>query len=379
MNYKIPLFDLNFNKREEKAAVKTIRSGWISTGPRVEEFEKRFSEMTGSRYALATSNCTVALHLSMILSGICSGNEVICPSLTFVATVNSIRYVGAKPVFCDIISHENLNIDPEKIESKITSRTKAIVVMHYAGFPCNMKLIMNVAKKYNLKVIEDSCHALTSDYNGKKLGSIGDIGCFSFFSNKNVSTGEGGMLITNIKKYYEKAKLLRSHGMTTLSYERAQGHAVKYDVLELGYNYRMDDIRAAIGIEQLNKLGKNLVRREYIRNKYLDLMGEIDEIIIPFRGNMNKVSNYIFPVVLKKGISGKRDIIRHILKNNGIQTSVHYDPPVHKMKIYLSNIQLPLTDYVSKSLISLPMYPNLNNGQIRFIVNKFKDAITKIK
>lgn len=216
MQYNIPLFKLNFDEQEEKAVVETIRSRWISTGPKCEELEKTFSEMMGSKFAVSLSNCTSALHLAMVALGIEAGDEVICPSLTFVATVNSIRYVNATPVFCDIKSLEHPNIDAGKIESLITLKTKAIVVVHLAGFPCEMNEIVSIAKKYNLKVIEDACHAPLSEYNGKKLGSIGDVGCFSFFSNKNISTGEGGMIITDNEEVFKRVKLLRSHGMTTL-------------------------------------------------------------------------------------------------------------------------------------------------------------------
>jgi dTDP-4-amino-4,6-dideoxygalactose transaminase len=265
MEYKIPLFDLNFDEAEERAVVDTLRSKWISTGPKTAEFESKFASMLNVPHAVALANCTVALHLAMKLVGIHAGDEVICPSLTFVATANAIRYVDAVPVFADITSYEDLTIDPLDIEKKISKKTKAIVVMHYGGFACDMDRIMAIAKKHELKVIEDACHGPMSEYKGKKLGTIGDIGCFSFFSNKNISTGEGGMLVTNNSEYFERAKLLRSHGMTSLSYERAKGHSTSYDVVDLGYNYRMDDIRASIGITQLDKLEKEFIKRDQIR------------------------------------------------------------------------------------------------------------------
>ncbi len=184
MEYKIPLFDLNFDEAEEKAVIDTLRSKWISTGPKTLEFEREFSSMLDVPYAIALSNCTVALHLAMILSDVKEGDEVICPSLTFVATVNAIRYVKAIPVFADIKSFDDLTIDAEEIEKKITEKTKAIVVMHYGGFACEMDKIMTLASIYSLKVIEDACHGPLSEYKGKKVGTIGDIGCFSFFSIK---------------------------------------------------------------------------------------------------------------------------------------------------------------------------------------------------
>ena len=299
MDYKILLFNLNFDQAEEDAVVETVRSKWISTGPKNAEFEKKFAEMLGAKHAVALSNCTVALHMSLLLNDIKPDDEVICPSLTFVATVNAIRYVNAIPVFADVKSMEDLTIYPDEIEKKITSRTKAIMLMHYGGFACDMKRIMAIAEKYNLKVIEDACHGPMSEYEGKKLGTFGTFGCFSFFSNKNISTGEGGMIITNDDTLHEKAKLIRSHGMTSLSFDRAKGHSTEYDVIELGYNYRMDDIRASIGIVQLDKLENDLKIRAELRAYYEKQLAGIDDIIVPFRGYKDFSSNYIFPIVLK--------------------------------------------------------------------------------
>lgn len=368
MTYKIPLFDLNFDEQEVNAVVKTLRTKWISTGPKCQEFETKFAEMVGSKYAVSLSSCTSALHLAMIILGIKEDDEIICPSLTFVATVNSIRYLNAVPVFCDIQDYDNLNIDPEKIEKLITDKTKAIMVMHYGGFACDMDKIMDIAKKHNLYIIEDACHGPLSEYKSRKLGTMGDIGCFSFFSNKNISTGEGGMLVTNNSEYSEKANLLRSHGMTTLSYQRAEGHAAGYDVIDLGYNYRMDDIRAAIGIVQLEKLDNDLKKRAKIRKYYTDKLSVSGKIIIPFKNHPYFSSNYIFSIILKDSDSQKRDLIRNKLAESGIQTSVHY-PPVHRFKIYEDFYRkLPVTDYAADNLITLPMYSTLNLESVDFTV-----------
>jgi len=372
MNYKIPLFDLNFDEHEEQAVIKTLRSKWISTGPKTVEFENKFSSLLNVKYSVALSNCTVALHLAMKLCDIKEGDEVICPSLTFVATVNAIRYVNAIPVFADIKSYKDLTIDPIDIENKITTKTKAIVVMHYGGFACDMDTLMSLAKKYKLKVIEDACHGPLSKYKGKKLGTIGDVGCFSFFSNKNISTGEGGMLVTNNKEYYEKAKLLRSHGMTSLSYERSKGHSTGYDVVDLGYNYRMDDIRASIGIVQLNKIEEDLKKRAEVRKAYINGLSGIDKIIIPFEDYKEFSSNYIFPIVLKNSTCERRDEIRNKFSEVGIQTSVHY-PAVHKFSIYKEfYIKLPKTNYVTDNLITLPMFGRLKKSNINIILITIK-------
>lgn len=375
MEYKIPLFKLNFGEEEIEAVTETIRSKWISTGPKCEELEKQFVDMFDVKYAVSMSNCTDALHLSCILTDIKPGDEVLCPSLTFAASVNCIKYVGATPVFCDIESLEHINIDPIDIEKKITPKTKAIIVVHMAGFPAHMDEIMAIAKKYNLKVIEDACHGPLSEYKGKKLGTIGDVGCFSFFSNKNISTGEGGMLITNNEEMAKKARLLRSHGMTTMSYHRASGHATSYDIVELGYNFRMDDIRASIGVVQMKKLQNDLDKRINVRNEYLNQLSKIEGIIIPFIDNIEFVSNYIFPIILKDSIVEKRDLIRQKLHEAGIQTSVHY-PGIHRFSIYKDySVELPITEYVTDNEITLPMYASLSFEEIDFIVNTLNTAI----
>lgn len=375
MSYKIPLFDLNFDEKEEQAVLETIQSKWISTGPKTVAFEERFASMLNAKHAVALSNCTVSLHLALKLAGVQSGDEVICPSLTFVATVNSIRYVDAVPVFADVTSYENPTIDPEDIRRKITSKTKAIMVMHYGGFACDMDKIMQIARENNLKVIEDACHGPLSEYKGKKLGTIGDVGCFSFFSNKNISTGEGGMLITNNDEYASRTKLLRSHGMTTMSYERAKGHSTAYDVVELGYNYRMDDIHSSIGLVQLDKIETDLIKRTEVRKLYVKLLSEIPGIIIPFKDYTEFSSNYILPIVLKDGNAEKRDQIRAALAEAGIQTSMHY-PAVHRFSIYKEFYsELPVTDYLVNNLITLPMYSKLTGEQVHYICNTLKKLL----
>ena len=368
MEYNIPLFKLNFDEKEIDAVSKTIRSQWISTGPKCEELEKLFQDMLNVKYAVSLTNCTAALHLACILCDIKEGDEVLCPSLTFAASVNCIRYVGATPVFCDVVGPDHLNIDPIEIEKNITKNTKAIIVVHMAGFPAKMDEIVTIANKYNLKVIEDACHGPLSEYKGKKLGTIGDIGCFSFFSNKNISTGEGGMLVTNNEEMAKKARLLRSHGMTTMSYQRATGHATSYDILELGYNYRMDDIRASIGVVQMKKLSDDLKKRINVRKRYIEQLSKVKGIAVPFADNTEFVSNYILPIVLKNSTSEKRDRIRENLHAAGIQTSVHY-PAVHKFSIYSQyKATLPKTEYITDNEITLPMYGSLTNNEIDFIV-----------
>lgn len=375
MAYKIPLFNLNFDGKEAQAAADTINSGWISTGPKCEELEKMFVDMFNVNYAVSISNCTDALHLCCLVSGVGPGDEVICPSLTFAASANCIRYAGATPVFCDIVGPEHINIDPKEIEKKITDKTKAILVVHMAGFPCKMDEIMAIAQKHNLKVIEDACHGPLSEYKGKKLGTIGDCAAFSFFSNKNISTGEGGMFISNNKEMADKARLLRSHGMTTMSYQRAGGHATAYDIVELGYNFRLDDIHAAIAIEQLKKLPGDLEQRIAVRKRYVELLSKVENVVVPFADNTEFTSNYIMPIVITKGTVEDRDAIRNKIHEAGVQTSVHY-PAIHRFSIYKEyGAVLPQTEYVTDHEITLPMYAALTMEDVEYIVKVVDTAV----
>ena len=364
MAYSIPLFDLNYDHEEEEAVLATLRSRWISTGPRTVEFERLFAEALGVQHAVAVANCTCALHLALQLVGVQEGDEVIVPSLTFVATANAVRYVRATPVFCDIRGPDDLNIDPELIESLITEKTRAILVMHYGGFPCDMDRILDLAREHRLRVVEDACHGPLSEYRGRKLGTMGDIGCFSFFSNKNISTGEGGMLVTGDAEFAERARLLRSHGMTTLSYQRAGGHSTRYDVVESGYNYRMDDIHAALGIVQLGKLRNDIQRRAIVRDRYLEALADARGIVVPFGAREEVVSNYIFPVVLEAADAARRDALREAMHEREIQTSIHY-PAVHRFSIFERYRRpLPKTERVSDTLVTLPMHGRLSADDI---------------
>ncbi|XOV68974.1 MAG: DegT/DnrJ/EryC1/StrS family aminotransferase [Fluviicola sp.] len=378
MAYKIPLFQLNFDEAEEKAVIETLRSKWISMGPQSQALEEKFSQMIGSNHAVAIANCTAALHLALLALEVKEGDEVLCPSLSFAATVNCIKYVGATPRFCDVESLRKPTISVEQIRANFTENTKAIIVMHYAGHPCDMEAIMNFAQEKGIPVIEDACHAPLSELDGKKLGTIGTIGCFSFFSNKNISTGEGGMLVTDDPKINEKVKLLRSHGMTTMSFERAKGHATAYDIVELGYNYRMDDIRSSIGLVQLDKLPEDLNKRKYVREWYLQELENTEKLIVPFAHNSNFSSNYVFTINLVDSTAEKRDALREFMHQNGIQTSVHY-PAIHRFSIYKDlPAELPITEYICNNTLTLPMYGNLSREEVSYICSTLKKGIQDV-
>jgi dTDP-4-amino-4,6-dideoxygalactose transaminase len=373
---RVPLFDLELGPEEEAALVDVLRSKWLSAGPRVAAFEQEFASALGVSHAVAVANGTAALHLAMLAAGIGPGDEVIVPSLTFVATVNAARYVGAQPVFVDVISAERPVIDPAAIAAAITPRSRAVVVMHYGGFPCDMPEIDSVANQHGLQIIEDACHALLSEQGGRKLGSIGSFGCFSFFSNKNMTTAEGGMVVTANSEAAHRLRLLRSHGMTTLSYDRARGHASGYDVLELGFNYRMDDLRAALGLVQLRRMPEDIARRAGLRAAYEEALAGIPGLLLPFRGdNAEPRSNHLLAIVLEGSDRQRRDAVREALQLRGVQTSVHY-PPAHRFGIYAGQTAtLPVTERLGESLVTLPFYRRMGEAELTHVVTALRQAL----
>jgi dTDP-4-amino-4,6-dideoxygalactose transaminase len=378
MDWRVPLADIDFGEAEEEAVLQVIRSRWLSMGEVTKGFEQDFAAFIGAKHTLAVTNATAALHLACLAVGIGPGDEVMVPSLTFVATANAVRYTGATPVFTDIEGLDWLNISPTSIESRITERTRAILVVHYAGFPCDMPAIMEIAKNHNLVVLEDSAHAIGSKLEGRSLGTWGAVGCYSFFSNKNMTTGEGGMLVTDDDELAEKLRILRSHGMTSLSWDRHQGHAYSYDVVDLGYNYRIDEMRSALGRVQLGKLPVGNSRRQEITHLYRDLFSElVPQMKLPFVEERGTSCYHILPSLLPEGT----DRIRFMesLKQQGIQTSIHY-PPVHRFSIYETEwrargLLLPITESVATRQVTLPLYPSMRNEQVHWVAQAAKQAL----
>jgi dTDP-4-amino-4,6-dideoxygalactose transaminase len=368
MDWRVPLADLDYGLDEEAAVLGVLRSKWLTMGAITHEFETRFSQAFGVKHAIAVSNATEALHLACLALGVGPGDEVITPSLSFVATSNAVLYTGAEVRFADIIGPDELTIDPEDIARQVTPRTKAIVVMHYAGYPCRIKEILSIAESFKLPVIEDAAHAPGASLDGKSLGTWGTIGCFSFFSNKNLSTGEGGMLVTDHDDVAEKVRLIRSHGMTSLTYDRHLGHAYSYDVVDLGYNYRIDELRSALGLVQLKKLVANNDLRKTWTERYWQSLAGIG-IGLPFKRTAGLPSYHILPVLLPPSIS--RKTFMDALRADRIQTSIHY-PPTHRFTYYQSRygkISLPRTEEVSEREVTLPLYPGMGTERVDLVVN----------
>ncbi len=370
----IPIAKPYLTADEAQAAYDTILTGWITQGPRVAEFEEKFAAYTGAKYAVAVSNCTTALHLAMIVAGVQAGDEVICPSMSYVATANSIKYVGAKPVFAEVIP-ETYNLDPVDTEKKITAKTKAILLVHQIGMPADIDAFSKLADKYNLKLIEDAACAAGSSYKGGKIGSHSELVCFSFHPRKVVSTGDGGMITTNNEAYYNRMKLLRQHGMSVNDRVRHESSKLIFeDHIEVGYNYRMTDIQAAVGIKQLEKLDWIVEERRKIAAQYNQAFKEIDCIHLPIEQE-GYFSNYqSYSIYLKDNCPLSRNEIMQKLLDLGI-SSRRGIVTTHRETAYkteYADAQLPVSEKAADNSIILPLYIPMKQADIDTVIENFK-------
>jgi len=377
MRWRYPLSDIDLGREEEQAVLKVLRSRWLSTGSVTERFEKAFSEYLGEGYAIAVSNGTGALHLAMACLGLGEGDEVILPSLTFVATANVVLYVGAKPVFADVTGPEDLTLSPHRVQEKITRKTRAILVMHYGGYPCNMKSIMKLAKQYGLYVIEDAAHAPGAKYRGQRCGLIGDLGCFSFFANKNLVAGEGGMVVTRNRDWAERVRMMRSHGMEALSWDKYRGHLSSYDIKRLGYNYRITEIQSALGLTQLKKLDRSNAIRKKLVEVYWEALQGVGGISIPFSQAEGDPSYHLAPILVRSRLD--RDRLMEELRKLRVQTSIHY-PPIHLFSLYRKQFgykrgMLPETEKLSERELTLPLHPRMGVEDVKWISKKVKEIM----
>ncbi|MBZ4185600.1 DegT/DnrJ/EryC1/StrS family aminotransferase [Thermomonas sp. RSS23] len=379
MEWKVQLFKLNYDQREADAVADVIRSGWLTMGERTVAFEREFAAYLGAgTMAAAVSNGTAALHLALLALDIGPGDEVIVPAQTFVADINAVMLVGATPVMADCTSFEDWNMDPADIERKITDRTRAVLIVHYAGVPCDMDAIVSLCQRKGLKLIEDCAHAPGASYKGRSVGTFGDVGCWSFFTNKNLSVGEGGMVTTRSDDLDREMRYLRSHGMTTLTLDRHKGRAVTYDVVRPGLNYRIDEIRAALGLVQLAKLDAANASRRKIVEAYRREIGGLEGVALPFPDRDDRVaSSHIFPILLREGI--ERLEVVESLKADGVQSSIHY-PAIHHFTAY-SGMDLgatPIADEVAKRELTLPLYPDMTEGDVQVVADALRKALVKI-
>ncbi|MBB6430559.1 DegT/DnrJ/EryC1/StrS family aminotransferase [Algisphaera agarilytica] len=385
--------DCDLGEEEAQAVAEVVRSKWLSVGPRTADFEAAFSShMQGSLpeapHAVGVANCTAALHLALLAVGVEAGDEVLVPSYTFVASANAILYCGATPVFVEINGPGDLNLDVDDLERKITPKTKAVVAVHMSGFPVDMDRLMPLAEKHGIKVIEDACHGIGASYHGaegsayrgQKLGTIGHAGCFSFFANKNLVTGEGGMVVTRDEDVAKFVRLGRSHGMTKTSWDKASGRAHGYDVVQLGFNYRGTELTAALGLIQLRKLDANNAQRKARVARYRQKLAEQDALplTLPFADRLDDSAHHVFPVVLDDAAAVVP--LREALTEMGVQTTHHY-PPLHTFSHYrniVGEVSLPITEDVSAREVTLPLHPLMTDEDVDEIVERLVKAFQRI-
>ena len=376
--WSIQLFKLNFDHLETEAVAEVVSGGWLSMGERTSNFENEFSQFLGGNvYCSAVANGTAALHMGLLALDVGVGDEVIIPSLTFVADVNVVNLVGATPILADATSLENWNMSIASIEKKITDRTKAIIIVHYAGYPCkDIVAIAKLCRERGIGLIEDVAHAPGAKLAGKACGTFGDVGCFSFFSNKNLSIGEGGMVSTCTSEVHEKLGYLRSHGMTTLTLDRHKGRAITYDVSQPGLNYRMDEMRAAIGSVQLEKLPDGNLRRGELTQRYRSKLAGTS-IMIPFDEQPRNAESvyHILPILLPQGTD--RVSVIGTLKEKGIQSSIHY-PPFWDFTAYkgqFSPNDSPVTAEICRRQLTLPLFPTMTDDEVDQVTSALIEAL----
>ena len=368
-------------EEEIREVVDTMKSGWLSTGPKTRQFEEAFKNYVGSPYAVALNSCTAGLHLCLLANGIGPGDEVIVSPMTFAATVNVIEHVGAKPVFVDI-GDEDFNIDPQKIEPAITGKTQAIIPVHFAGLPCRMNDILQIAKKHRLIVIEDAAHAVGSEYGGRKIGSVSDFTCFSFYATKNLTTAEGGMVTTSNWEAAEKMRVMSLHGMDLGAWQRYEKRGKRhYEIRMPGYKYNMTDLVASIGIHQLKKLEEFIrIRQEYAAF-YQDHLGEIEELILPPDGTEAvRHSWHLYPLRLRlERLKTDRDDIVLAIQEENIGTGIHYRAvhlhPYYRNKYGWREGDFPNAETASNSVFSVPLQPKMTTQDLEDVVRALKRVI----
>jgi dTDP-4-amino-4,6-dideoxygalactose transaminase len=372
----VPLYDLRLEPEDIRAVMDVLESGWLTLGPRTHAFEAAFAEHLGVRHAVALSSCTAALHLAYLAAGVGPGDEVIVPAMTFAATAAAVIYCGGTPVFADIVGPHDLGLDPDDVERRITPRTKAVCAVHFAGYPAAVDRLRALCDAHGLALLEDAAHSPSAQLDGRKLGTWGRAGAFSFFSNKILSCGEGGLLATDDDEVAALARSLRSHGMTSGTWARETREADAYDVTGLGFNYRLDEPRSALLHSRLARLEPEIERRRELTRAYRDKLAGLP-VVVPYEdAGVAHSSCYVMPILVED--DGRRDAVRARLRDaHGIQTSVFY-PALHEFTAYRERFgahSLPQTERVARTEITIPLFAHLDDATQDRVVGALREAL----
>ena len=377
--WRVPLTDIAMPEEDVQAVLECLDSGWLTMGPRTQAFEEALAGFVGSPHAVTVSSGTAALHLSCLAAGIGPGDEVIVPAFTFVASAEAARYVGAEPVLCDVRSPQDFNIDPEDAASRITPRTRAIVAVHFCGYPADVLALRELCDAHGLVLIEDCAQAIGAriDDAGRQVGTVGELGAFSFFSKKQLCVGEGGMVTTAEEELAGRVRLLRSHALTSSTWDRHRGHDPAYDVIDVGFNYRLDEPRAALGLSRLVRLEENIATRRAIVRAYRERLAGVAGIELAFDDQaVERSSHFAFPVLLKDRAT--RDRFRDEVKANGIQTTWY--PALHAFTEYRQFAPadgLPMTTEVADRHCALPLSSTMDEAAVETVVDVVRDALSR--
>lgn len=375
----IPYSRQSIDEDDIQAVVEVLRSDWLTTGPMVEKFEQAVADFVGAKYAVAVSSGTAALHCAMYAAGIGPGDEVVLPPMTFVATVNTVVFQGGTPVFADV-DGDTLLVNPSEVDRKITPKTKAIIAVDYAGQPCDYDALRAIADRHHLILIADACHSLGAEYKNRKVGTLADLTVFSFHPVKHITTGEGGMVVTDNAKYAEKMRRFRNHGITTDHRQRARDDTWSYEMLDLGYNYRLTDFQCALGLSQLQKLPAWISYRREIAEKYDRAFAEIP-VVRPLKALDDcKHAYHLYVIRLcREGQVADRSVIFDFLRKNGTGVNVHYIPvhlqPFYQRRFGTNQGTCPVTERLYKEILSLPIHPTMKEVEVKHVVQTLKRVV----
>ena len=379
-DWRVPLTDIAMPEQDVQAVLDCLASGWLTMGPRTEAFEEALAQYVGCPHAVAVANGTAALHLALLAAGVRPGDEVIVPAFTFVASASAARYVGAEPVLCDVRSPRDFNIDPDDVARRITPRTRAVVAVHFCGYAADALALRELCDEHELVLIEDCAQAIGAhvDDAGRQVGTVGELGAFSFFSKKQLCVGEGGMVTAADEQLAERVRLLRSHAMTSTTWDRHLGRDPLYDVTDIGFNYRLDEPRAALGLSRLARLEENISWRRGVVRAYRERLAETAGVELAFDEQaVERSSHFAFPVLLKDRRT--RDRFRDELKANGIQTTWY--PALHTFTEYRRFGPaggLPVALETSDRHCALPLSSTMDEGAVETVVNVVREAVTQV-